>query len=171
MLCSFVALIRTPSMIHSVVHAPEDIRVLWSFNGTGGVNNALTDVALALSALLLAASKARIERPRRVDSLILGSTFASVMVLFGLEHFFYTRYTPGVPSWSFVTFWIPWRLFWGYLTGGCASGWRQHDPGKEKAKRGSCCARANDLAGGSADVCIQDGGPRGQLLRVNQYNQ
>lgn len=118
MLSFFVVLIHTPSMVHSIVNKPEDISVLWSFNGTGGVNNALKDVALALSALILAASKETKEQnSRRTKDLLLGNSFAMVMVLFGLEHFFYTDYTPGIPSWSFVSFWIPWRLFWGYLTG------------------------------------------------------
>ena len=44
-----------------------------------------------------------------------GLTFAIVLVLFGVEHFVYTRYTPGIPSWSFVEFWVPGALLWGYV--------------------------------------------------------
>jgi uncharacterized membrane protein len=43
--------------------------------------------------------------------------FALIVTAFGIEHFFYTDYTPGIPSRSFVAFWIPMRLFLGYLTG------------------------------------------------------
>jgi len=118
MLFLFVLLIHTPSMIQSIIHKPEDVNVLWSFNGTGGINNALKDVAITLSAFLLAASLTKAERGSRQQSAaILGTMFAVVIALFGIEHFFYANYTPGVPSWSFVSFWIPWRLFWGYLTG------------------------------------------------------
>lgn len=118
MLSLFVLLIHTPSMINSIVHKPEDIVVLWSFNRTGGVNNALKDVALALSAFILAcAHTARGNSMRNVVVRMLGIMIAVVIMAFGIEHFFYTNYTPGVPSWSFVTFWIPWRLFWGYITG------------------------------------------------------
>jgi len=48
---------------------------------------------------------------------MLAGLFALVMVVFGIEHFFYANYTPGIPSCSFVSFWIPGRLFWGYISG------------------------------------------------------
>ena len=112
MFAVFVLTIHVPSLVHSIGQKPEDLKVLWSFNGTGGVNNALKDVALVLAALILAASKA----PKEQDH-VLAIAFAIVMMLFGIEHFVYTRYTPGIPSWSFVEFWIPGALFWGYLTG------------------------------------------------------
>jgi uncharacterized membrane protein len=117
MLFIFVLLIHFPSMIRSVLDNPDDVKVLWSFNGTGGVNNALKDIGLAASALMLgAAPLSATEKPRKVA---VGSaiTFAVIMALYGMEHFFYTSYTPGVPSWSLVTFWIPWRMFWGYVSG------------------------------------------------------
>lgn len=118
MLCLFVLLIHAPNMVLSILHKPQDASVLWSFNGTGGLNNALKDVALALSALMLSMAyvKDRRESSRR-GAAILGALFAVVMALFGVEHFFYTGYTPGIPSWSLVSFWIPGRLFWGYFTG------------------------------------------------------
>lgn len=118
LLTLFVLLIHAPSMINSITHKPEDIKVLWSFNGTGGINNALKDVALTISAFLLALTQRTNSSPSwnsRTRTLVV--FFALVMVIFGVEHFFYTNYTPGVPSWSFVSFWIPWRLFWGYATG------------------------------------------------------
>lgn len=118
MLFLFVLLIHTPSMVSSIVQKPGDVNVLWSFNGTGGVNNALKDVALVLSALILAASQRKEDRNvLEGRGIIPGVLFAIVMVLFGIEHLFYTGYTPGIPSWSMVSFWIPWRLFWGYFTG------------------------------------------------------
>ncbi|HEX3438073.1 MAG TPA: hypothetical protein VHT24_14995 [Pseudacidobacterium sp.] len=117
MLGLFVMLIHLPSMALSITQKPGDVHVLWSFNGTGGANNALKDTALTLSAFLLAASSAKGQGNSRQSQAILGAGFAAIMVLFGIEHFFYTRYTPGIPSWSFVSFWIPWRLFWGYFTG------------------------------------------------------
>jgi uncharacterized membrane protein len=48
---------------------------------------------------------------------MLDGLFALVMVVFGIEHFIYANYTPGIPSCSFVSFWIPGRLFWGYMSG------------------------------------------------------
>jgi uncharacterized membrane protein len=117
MLFLFVLLIHVPSMVNSIVQKPGDVNVLWSFNGTGGVNNALKDLALSLSAVILAAAHAKEQRNSRQPDAIAGALFAVVMVLFGIEHFFYTGYTPGIPSWSLVSFWIPWRLFWGYFTG------------------------------------------------------
>jgi uncharacterized membrane protein len=116
LLSSFLLFIHAPSMIHSVISAPHDARVLWSFNGTGGVNNALKDLALTLSALMLAVFE-RESRYRRSAGWMLTSTFAIVMVLFGVEHFFFTQFTPGIPSWSFVNFWIPLRMVCGYVTG------------------------------------------------------
>lgn len=118
MLSLFILLIHTPSMINSIVHKSGDIAVLWSFNGTGGVNNALKDVALMLSALIVGCAYSVTRQPVRTKVVrILSTLFALVIVAFGIEHFLFTNYTPGVPSWSFVTFWIPWRLFWGYFTG------------------------------------------------------
>lgn len=118
MLFLFVLFIHAPSMMSSIVHKPEDFNVLWSFNGTGGVNNALKDIALALSAFMLACLP---EKERSATRERAGRTlvvlFAAVMVLFGVEHFFYTNYTPGIPSCTFVSFWIPWRSFWGYASG------------------------------------------------------
>ena len=118
MLFLFVMLIHMPSLAASIAHKPGDVNVLWSFNGTGGVNNALKDILLSLSALILAAAHTKVERnshPKRAA--LLGSSFAIILVLFGIEHFIYTGYTPGIPSWSLVSFWIPGRLFWGYFTG------------------------------------------------------
>lgn len=118
MLSLFVLLIHVPSMINSIVHKPENIAVLWSFNGTGGVNNALKDTALVFSAFILAcASSTRNNSTMKIAERTLGVSLALVMVAFGIEHFIYKEFTPGVPSWSFVTFWIPWRPFWGYITG------------------------------------------------------
>jgi uncharacterized membrane protein len=118
LLFSFVLLIHVPNMIHSILTKPQDIRVLWSSNGTGGVNNALKDLTLSISALLLGAAQSSAGRgPRSRSVIVLGKLFALMMVLFGVEHFFYTGYTPGIPSWSLVSFWIPWGLFWGYATG------------------------------------------------------
>jgi len=117
MLLIFVLLIHFPSMIRSVFDNPDDVKVLWSFNGTGGVNNALKDIGLAASALILGATQlSRTQQPRRFAA-VCAITFAVIMALYGIEHFFYTFYTPGVPSWSLVTFWIPWRMFWGYISG------------------------------------------------------
>jgi uncharacterized membrane protein len=118
MLFLFVILIHGPSMIHSILQKPQDVSVLWSFNGTGGANNALKDIGLTLSAFLLASSQATEGTPsaKRIAK-TLAALFAITMAVFGIEHFFYTNYTPGIPSCSFVSFWIPWQLFWGYLTG------------------------------------------------------
>ncbi len=117
LLLLFVLLIHTPSMVSSIIQRPGDINVLWSFNGTGGVNNFLKDVSLVLAAFLVTAKQSLDSTFRQWSLRILGALFAGIMALFGVEHFFYTSYTPGIPSWSFVSFWIPWRLFWGYLTG------------------------------------------------------
>jgi uncharacterized membrane protein len=117
LLCSFVLFIHLPSMAHSVTHAPQEMRVLWSFNGTGGINNALKDLALTLSAFILALSGSSLQRNRQWVLAALINMFAIVMLLFGAEHFYFTQYTPGIPSWSFVNFWIPWNEVWGYLTG------------------------------------------------------
>jgi uncharacterized membrane protein len=81
---------------------------------------------------------------------MLAGLFALVMVVFGIEHFFYANYTPGIPSCSFVSFWIPGRLFWGYISGAallvggtmmltrkktacCCSSTRRHDYGGRSA--------------------------------------
>ena len=117
MLLIFGLLIHFPSMMSSVFDNPDDVKVLWSFNGTGGVNNALKDIGLAASALILGGTQlSRTQKPRKVAA-VCAITFALIMALYGIEHFFYTFYTPGVPSWSLVTFWIPWRMFWGYVSG------------------------------------------------------
>ena len=118
MLSIFVGLIHGPSMIHSVIHSPGDYRVLWSFNGTGGLNNALKDVSLTVGALILAIHQpSKSGNRKRTLGRTLQSIFGAIMLLFGIEHFLYAQYTPGIPSWSFVTFWIPFRLFWGYVAG------------------------------------------------------
>lgn len=119
MILLFVLLIHLPSIVQSIVHNPSAGDVLWSFNGTGGVNNALKDVALSMSAFMLGlvgVPQTRSNSPRR-PALVPANIFAVVIVLYGIEHFLYTGYTPGIPSWSLVSYWIPWRLFWGYLTG------------------------------------------------------
>jgi uncharacterized membrane protein len=117
MLLIFVLLIHLPSMINSVFDNPDDVKVLWSFNGTGGVNNAVKDIGLAASALILGGAQlSRTQKPQKFAA-VCTITFAVIMALYGIEHFFYTSYTPGVPSWSLVTFWIPWRMFWGYVSG------------------------------------------------------
>jgi uncharacterized membrane protein len=117
MLFIFVLLIHFPSMIRSVFDNPDDVKVLWSFNGTGGVNNALKDIGLAASALILgAAPLSANEKPRKV-AIVCALAFAVIMALYGAEHFLYTSYTPAIPSWSLVTFCIPWRMFWGYVSG------------------------------------------------------
>jgi uncharacterized membrane protein YphA (DoxX/SURF4 family) len=118
LLFSFVLLIHTPSMIHSIVAKPQDFQVLWSFNGTGGLNNALKDFTITVSVLLIGAPRIGNDGVTQPWTLtVLRGLFAIVVMLFGIEHFFFTNYTPGIPSCTFVSFWIPWRMFWGYFTG------------------------------------------------------
>lgn len=118
MLLLFVFLIHLPNMVLSIAHHPGDFNVLWSYNGTGGVNNALKDLALSTSALILAAAPTDTELNSPSPGVIaLGAIFAAIMALYGLEHLVYRGFTPGIPSWTLVSFWIPWRRFWGYVTG------------------------------------------------------
>jgi uncharacterized membrane protein len=115
MLMSFVLLIHVPSMISSMMEHPGDLSALW-FNSTGGVNNALKDIALAATAFMIAAHSTMNQGLARVGA-VATSVFGGILVLYGIEHFIYTGYTPGIPSLSLVTFWIPGRLFWGYVSG------------------------------------------------------
>src|SRR5256885_10399672 len=49
----YVAIIHAPSLAQNILHQPQDAAVLWAFNGTGGINNALKDFALTLSAVFV----------------------------------------------------------------------------------------------------------------------
>jgi hypothetical protein len=81
---------------------------LWSFNRTGGVNNALKDIALVLAALPLAVAQSDEQSTsQRQTARMFGAIWCRALYLYS--------YTPGIPSSSFVSFWIPWRLFWGYF--------------------------------------------------------
>jgi len=114
----YVALIHAPSLIRGILDQPQDATNLWASNGTGGINNALKDFALMLSAVFVAATHRR--EPTSVPWPVKLATglFGAVMILYGIEHYIYTDFTPGLPSVSKVSFWIPGRLFWGYFTGG-----------------------------------------------------
>lgn len=119
MLLLFVLLIHVPSLYHSIMLSPGHFRELWSYDGTGGINNALKDLALTAAATLLGAICSKREREPRQQAFVTipAAVFATVLILFGAEHFFYTRYTPAIPTWQLVTFWYPWLAFWGYCTG------------------------------------------------------
>ncbi len=116
MLLSFVFLIHAPNILRAIIERPADFVVLWNTDGSGGLSSALKDVALTISVFLLASADPRFTR-RNVYVMLLRIAYASVIVLFGIEHFLYTRLTPGISSATFVPFWIPVPLMLSYLSG------------------------------------------------------
>lgn len=116
MLLSFILLIHVPNMTRAIIGRPADFVVLWNTDGSGGLNSTLKDMALTISALLLSTIGARLAR---LDACVmfLRIAFAGVIAMFGIEHFFYTRFTPGISSATFVSFWIPAPLPLSYLSG------------------------------------------------------
>jgi hypothetical protein len=80
---------------------------------------ALRDLAFAGGAWAFAGSQTRQSPIRGSNWLILIGRFciAIPVVFFGVEHFLHPEFAPVVPLSKLTPAWIPFRLFWGDLTG------------------------------------------------------
>jgi uncharacterized membrane protein len=106
MLLLFVLLIHIPG----VVGHPGD-RLRW--------NVALRDLAFSGGALAFAGAQTKAWRDRGTHPLVgFGRFFIAIpATIFGLEHFLYPEFVPGVPLNKLTPSWIPQHLVWSYLTG------------------------------------------------------
>ncbi len=94
---------------------------------------ALRDLALSAGALALAASQTQQSRaqgpsgrfPQALAPKLIAATrflIAIPIAIYGIDHFLYPTFAPGIPQENGTTFvtmpaWIPGHLFWAYLTG------------------------------------------------------
>jgi uncharacterized membrane protein len=106
MLLLFVALIHIPNLL-----ATHGARLFWVI--------CLRDIAFSGGAFALAS-----RQPKRAPSdgpprlLTLCRFFVGIpAIVFGVDHFLYPKFTPGIPMEATTPAWIPVHLFWTYLTG------------------------------------------------------
>jgi uncharacterized membrane protein len=98
MFICFVLMIHIPN-----VAANPNNRIVWAV--------AFRDLAFAGGAFALAAT---LMKPTR----IVATVFVAVPLLFfAVEHFLHPEFAPGVPLAKVTPDWVPFRAFWGYLTG------------------------------------------------------
>jgi uncharacterized membrane protein len=98
MFICFVLMIHIPN-----VAANPNNRIVWAV--------AFRDLAFAGGAFALAAT---LMKPTR----IMARVFVGVPLLFfAVEHFLHPEFAPGVPLAKVTPDWVPFRAFWGYLTG------------------------------------------------------
>jgi uncharacterized membrane protein len=102
----FVLMIHLPNV---AAHLRE--RLYWTI--------ALRDSTFACGALALAATQKPAWRPDHSDSWI---TFArvlmgSTLVFYGIQHFLYPTFAPGVPLSKLTPPWVPLPIIWAYLAG------------------------------------------------------
>ncbi len=102
----FVLMIHLPNV---VTHLHE--RLFWTI--------AFRDSTFACGALALAVSQKPGWQPNRPDTLI---TFARVfigatLVFYGIQHFLYPTFSPGVPLAKLTPAWVPLPILWACLAG------------------------------------------------------
>ncbi len=106
MLLLFVILIHIPNLV-----ATHGARLFWVI--------CLRDIAFSGGAFALASrqsKRAPSEGPQRL--LTLCRFFVGIpAIVFGADHFLYSKFTPGIPMEATTPAWIPIHLFWTYLTG------------------------------------------------------
>ena len=100
MIFLFVATIHIPNVI---THPKE--RIFWTVM--------LRDSAFAAGILAFAAYL----RKQHTLTNIARAWFAIVVIYFGVEYFLHPLTAPGVPLAKLTPAWVPFPLFWGYLTG------------------------------------------------------
>jgi uncharacterized membrane protein len=110
MIFLFVLLVSVPK----VFSTPGD-RFVWSAG--------LRDLALSASALIFAATQTKAwsqewQGPERRWFITVARFFIAIPVLvFGVQHFIYPDFVPGIPVNKPMPLWIPGHLFWSYFTG------------------------------------------------------
>ena len=101
MLLLFVALIHIPNLV-----ATHGARLFWVI--------CLRDIAFSGGAFALASRPS--DGPPAL--LTLCRFFVGIpAIIFGVEHFLYPKFTPGIPMEASTPAWIPMHLVWTYLTG------------------------------------------------------
>jgi len=106
MIFLFVLMVSVPKIIAS----PGD-RFVWN----GGVR----DLALSASALIFAATQTEAWQRHRQHWFIAIGRFgvAIPLLIFGVQHFIYPDFVPGIPVNKPMPIWIPLHWFWSYFTG------------------------------------------------------
>ena len=106
MLGLFVLTIHIPS----VIATPHD-RTRWVV--------ALRDSSFAAGAFALAGTQTQewLVRGRHTLIAFARIVFGGAAIVFGIEHFLYARFAPGVPLGLEIPSWIPLHIFWAYLAG------------------------------------------------------
>jgi len=106
MLLLFVALLHIPNLV-----ATHGARLFWMIG--------LRDIAFSGGAFALARSQLKRTPSDGAPRLLtLCRFFVGIpAIVFGVEHFLYPTFTPGVPQEAITPAWIPGHLFWTYLTG------------------------------------------------------
>jgi hypothetical protein len=100
---------------------------------------------------------------------MLAGLFALVMVVFGIEPFFYANYTRhSVVQLCFVL--DSWAVVLGLHFRDSAPGWRNDDVDKEKTAFNCSSTRRHDYGGRSAQVRVQNRIPPRKLRRAYKYD-
>jgi uncharacterized membrane protein len=106
MLLLFVILIHIPNLV-----ATDGARLFWVI--------CLRDIAFSGGAIALASRQLKRAPSDGAPGLVtLCRFFVGIpAIVFGVEHFLYPTFTPGIPMEAITPAWIPLHLFWDYLTG------------------------------------------------------
>jgi len=103
MLLLFVALIHIPNLV-----ATHGARLFWVI--------CLRDIAFSGGAFALASKRTPSDGPPRLLTLC-RFLVGIPAIVFGVDHFLYPKFNPGIPMEATTPAWIPAHLLWTYLTG------------------------------------------------------
>jgi uncharacterized membrane protein len=106
MIFLFVLMIHVPNVL---VHVRE--RIYWTI--------VFRESTFACGAFALAASQKPGWRPDQPDRLItvVRLTIGAALVFFGIQHFLFPAFAPGVPLSKLTPAWVPLPIVWAYLAG------------------------------------------------------
>jgi uncharacterized membrane protein len=106
MILLFVVLLHIPR----VAANPHD-RISWAV--------ALRDLSFSSASFAFAGAQRKPPSANATPLLVTLARYAMAVtaIFFGVEHFLHPEFAPGVPLPKITPTWIPFRLFWAYLTG------------------------------------------------------